>query len=414
MFDKLSFKIGMLFFVFILIIESILFFVLYVNLSNNRVDEVMESLLGRGNTHRDVLEDHFDQTTLKHVATMESASEFSVIITDKKGKVINSSNSIDKTMMDIATHFHNNDDIPAQGKVIKDDWERSKYIATDSPITIKGEHRGHVFMFIDSNYVKRTIGQLNNQFIIAAIMTVTITIITIFILSRFIAHPLIKMKKATEQISKGNHDVALNIRRNDELGGLAHSITKLATDLKELQRERNEFLASVSHELRTPLTYLKGYAEIINRKDITEEERSEYIKIIQEEAEELTGLVEHLFNLAKMDKNKFLIHPETVNLCSFLNQIVERIQPVLTEKGITCDVDCPGELEVFIDPERFQQVFINLLRNAKSHSKSGTIIKLNVSETKQNIVVKVIDQGEGIPEKDLPHIFDRLDRKIVV
>src|SRR5690625_7360875 len=101
MFNKLSFKIGLLFFVFILIIESILFFILYINLANDRIDEVMNSLLARGNTHRDVLEDHFDQPTLEHVGIMESASEFIVIITDEKGDIIISSDPVEDEMMDV-------------------------------------------------------------------------------------------------------------------------------------------------------------------------------------------------------------------------------------------------------------------------------------------------------------------------
>src|SRR5690625_5579521 len=96
MFNKLSFKIGLLFFVFILIIESILFFILYINLANDRIDEVMNSLLARGNTHRDVLEDHFDQPTLEHVGIMESASEFIVIITDETVAIIISSDPVEE------------------------------------------------------------------------------------------------------------------------------------------------------------------------------------------------------------------------------------------------------------------------------------------------------------------------------
>src|SRR5699024_3861252 len=99
MFNSLSFKIGFLFFVFILSIESLLFFVLYTNLANDRIDEVMGSLLARGNTHRDVLEEHFDQTTLEHVGLMESASEFTVVITDKKNDIIKSSNSVGDSML---------------------------------------------------------------------------------------------------------------------------------------------------------------------------------------------------------------------------------------------------------------------------------------------------------------------------
>lgn len=306
MFNKLSFKIGLLFFVFILIIESILFFILYINLANDRIDEVMNSLLARGNTHRDVLEDHFDQPTLEHVGIMESASEFIVIITDEKGDIIISSDPVEDEMMDVVDHT-NNDEIPTKGKIVEDRWNEGKYIATDSPITINGEHKGHVFMFANTNYVKRTVDQLSNQFMLASLITIALTIITIFILSRFIAQPLIKMKEATEQLSKGKHNVELHTDRKDELGELANSITRLSKDLKELKMARNEFLASISHELRTRLTYIKGYADIINRQDASENEIKEYADIIREETEQLTVLIKNLFDLAKIDQNNFLI-----------------------------------------------------------------------------------------------------------
>src|SRR5699024_8655872 len=395
MFNKLSFKIGLLFFVFILIIETFLFFILYANLANDRIEEVMNSLLARGNTHRDVLEDHFDQPTLEHVGIMESASEFIVIITDEYGDIIISSDPVEEDMMDVVNHI-NNDEIPTEGKIVDDQWNEGKYIATDSPITINGEHKGHVFMFAKTSYVIRAVDQLSNQFLIASLVTVVLTIVTIFILSRFIAHPLIKMKEATEQLSIGNHNVELHTERKDELVELANSITKLSKDLKGLKMARNEFIASVSHELRTPLTYINGYADIINRPDTSEEEVKEYIK--------------NLFQLAKIDQNYFLIRRERVELCGFLQNIVERIQPVLAEKKILLHVNCPNELIVFIDPERFQQVLVNILDNAKKHSDEGSKISIEVKQIHQHITITTIDEGEGIHEQDLPYIFDRLYR----
>lgn len=409
MVNKLSFKIGLLFFVFIFFIESFLFFILYTNLANDRIDEVMNSLLARGNTHRDVLEDHFDESTLQHVGIMESASEFIVVITNEKGDIIISSDPVEKEMMDVVDHT-NDDDIPTEGEIVEDRWKEGKYIATDSPITIDGQHKGHVFMFANTNYVKKTVDQLSRQFMLASLITIALTIITIFILSRFIAQPLIKMKEATEQLSKGKHNVALHTERTDELGELANSITKLAHDLKQLKMARNEFLASISHELRTPLTYIKGYADIINRPNTSKEEIDQYIKIIREETDQLTALVSNLFQLAKIDQNNFVIERENVNLCYFISKIVDRFQPVLAEKKIMLHVNCANELTAFIDPERFQQVFMNILHNAEKHSYEGGEIVIDVNETAKQITITITDEGEGIPEQDLPYIFDRLYR----
>ncbi|CEI82995.1 two-component sensor histidine kinase [Oceanobacillus oncorhynchi subsp. incaldanensis] len=409
MFNKLSFKIGLLFFVFILVIESFLFFILYTNLVNDRIDEVMNSLLARGNTHRDVLEDHFDQPTLEHVGIMESASEFIVIITNEKGEIIISSDPVKQEMINVVEHT-NDEEIPTEGKIVEDRWSEGNYIVTDSPITISGEHKGHVFMFADTSYVKRTVDQLSNQFLIISFITVLLTIMTIFILSRFITQPLIKMKEETEQLSKGRHNIALHTKRKDELGELANSITKLSQELKELKQARNEFLASVSHELRTPLTYIKGYADIINRQGTSEEQVKEYVEIIREETEQLTVLIKNLFELAKIDQNNFRIRRERVNLCELIQRIIERIRPALAEKKILLHVNCLDEIKAYIDPERFQQVLINILDNAKKHSKEGSKILIEVKQTDQYIIITTTDDGEGIPAQDLPYIFDRLYR----
>src|SRR5699024_1248382 len=405
MFNKLSFKIGLLFFVFILIIETFLFFILYANLANDRIDEVMNSLLARGNTHRDVLEDHFDQSTLEHVGIMESASEFIVIITDERGEVVISSDPVENDMMGVLQHA-NDDEIPTEGKIVDDQWNEGKYIATDSPITINGEHKGHVFMFAETSYVIRMVDQLSNQFLITSFITIVLTIVTKFILSMYITDHLLKIKESTEQLSKGNHNVALHTERQDELGELANSITTLSKDLKELKMARNEFLASVSHELRTPLTYIKGYADIINRQDTSAVEVKEYVEIIREETEQLTVLIKNLFQLAKIDQNNFLISREYVELCGFLENIVERMQPVLAENKLSIYLKCSDELIACIDPERFQQVLINILENAKRHSDEGAKILLEVQQTDQHIIITIIDEGQGIPTQDLPYIFE--------
>ncbi|WP_188207707.1 sensor histidine kinase [Alkalibacillus aidingensis] len=409
MYNQLSFKIGILFFVFILMIESILFFTLYTSLANQRVEEVLDDLLARGNTHRAALEDHFERRTLDHVELMESSSDLTVVITDETGDVLVHSNTIEEDMQAIidSTDYRH---ISIGGEVIEDGWTEVDHVATNSPIISNNEHVGHVFMFTHTNNIKKIVNQLGNHFLIASVITVMITVVTIFILSKLITKPIIRIKEATEQLSHGNHHVELSTARQDELGELADSITKLSKDLERLKNERHEFLASISHELRTPLTYIKGYADIVSRPNLSEEEREKYIQIIQEETKQLSALIKNLFDLAKVDQNEFVIKPKQINLKELIESLVKRVKPAYSEKDITLIVNCPKEIIVSVDPVRFQQVLLNVLDNARKHSHEGSEVIISAKQYREHIQIIIEDEGEGIPKEELPFLFDRLYR----
>ncbi|MFC3899724.1 sensor histidine kinase [Aliicoccus persicus] len=409
MFNKLALKIGLFFFLVILTIEIILFYILYTNLVNDRVEEVMGDLLARGNTHRDVLEENYTPSTMNHVAIMESESDFIVVITDENGEVITSSDPVESEMSSLIEHTDYGE-IPQSGAILESNWSEEKYVSTDSPITSNDTHSGHVFMFAESDSIERIIDHLSRQFLFVGLLTLLLTVITVFILSRVITRPILKMKKAAEQLSKGNHNVQLYTQRKDELGDLATSINRLSQDLERLKNERNEFLGSISHELRTPLTYMKGYTDIISRKNISMTDRDKYIKIIQEETEHLTDLIKNLFELARIDHNEFDIRKESVVYGDLIAIVLARIHPALKQKNIKLTFDCPENLIVMVDPARMQQVLLNILDNAIKYTPEERHITIVVSQNKNEILTTISDNGDGIPEKDVPFIFERLYR----
>lgn len=409
MLNRLALKIGLLFFVFIIIIETVLFLTLYFTFVDERVDEVMTNLLARGNTHSEVLEDSFEPATLNHVALMESASDFVVIITDAEGNELAHSDTIETEMRDLLAHT-DFEQMAQVGAIVEDRWNEKEFIAADSPITIGGEHRGHVFMFAETNHIKQMVNRLRNQFLVVGLIAVGLTVITIFLLSRLITMPLIRMKQATEQLSKGDNQVKLTIGRNDELGGLANAITTLSNDLDRLKNERNEFLASISHELRTPLTYIKGYADIASRPDATAEEKKEYMAIIREETAHLTGLIQQLFELAQLDHNKFTISKEYFSVDMLFQSVADLVRPAFEEKEISLSIVSDPDISAFIDPERIQQVLLNVLDNARKHSPEGTQVKLRGIQDDEKVIISIHDEGVGIPVEDVPFVFERLYR----
>ncbi|MEI4832189.1 HAMP domain-containing sensor histidine kinase [Bacillus sp. FJAT-53711] len=405
---RISVKFGFYFFICTFLIESILFLLLYYSLVNTRVQEEVKSLLTRGNNHRDVLEKYFDDQTISHVALMESEAETKVVITSKNGEILAKSSNVDYSM---EKHLHTKMSlVNKNGTVVEDHWKTSNYICTISPIQVGSDTKGYVYMFLGTDSIKQMIQRLTYQFIVIGAITFILTVITMFLLSKLLTNPLIKMKKATEKMSKGDLSVSLNINRNDEVGELAQSIQKLADDLNYLKKERGEFLASVAHELRTPLTYVRGYADILIKNQIPAQDQNHYLSIIKEEADHVTRLVQDLFELAKMEKHNFVIHTKQTNLYNLLKNILTKIQPAYTDKNIRIISSCPEDVVLLLDEQRFEQVILNLLNNAYSHSDINSKVFVTVTENKEIVKIRVKDEGEGIPEQDLSHIFERFYR----
>jgi signal transduction histidine kinase len=407
--NRISIKLGLLFLAFILLIEVGLFFYLYTGLAGIRISEELESLRLRGNSHREVLEKHHDSPTLSHVALMESEAKTDVIITDETGKVIEASTPLVKGAREAVEEWGGHS-LQYKGEIMQGDWRTKPYIATASPIKINNKTLGTVYMFENTKDIKDMIARLQHHFYIAGVISVLFSIITVFALSKFITIPLIKMKQATRKLSQGDFSVKLGAHSRDELGQLGTSIQTLANELQRLKQERNEFLSSISHELQTPLMYLKGYADVAKRPLNSEEERNKYLTIIQEEAQRLSQLVKDLFQLAQLDQHTFLIQKQNVKLYPYLHNIIQHFDLALKEKEIQLHFDCPQETELNIDPERFQQVVVNLLDNALKYSKSETEISVLVREQPKKVMITFKDQGIGIPPDDLPYVFDKLYR----
>ncbi|PBB06174.1 HAMP domain-containing sensor histidine kinase [Salimicrobium humidisoli] len=406
---KLSVKLGLLFFVLMLVIEIALFFILYITISNHRVSEVMEGLLARGAGHRDVLENNYDSTTLEHVVLMESEASTDVIITDENGNIKGRSSDEDvefqsSVVRDIAPVKVNED------RIIEEKWAELPYVATVSPIFVDGVHKGEVFMFSRSGTIRNTLNHLSEQFLLVMLLIGAVTLVVVFALSQIITRPLIRMQQVTEKLSAGKADRKLDERHNDELGSLAVSINSLSEDLERLKKDRNNFLSSIAHELRTPLTYVKGYAEVASRTGTSDEERVEYLAIIREEINHLTSLVQQLFQLAKMEENSFVIEPSVIELTPLLVDVRSQMQPLFEERQAGLSISSPEEVFIYGDAVRLKQVFYNLLNNSVFYGYESPQVEINVTVIRGEVHILVSDNGPGVPEETLPYLFERLYR----
>ena len=193
----------------------------------------------------------------------------------------------------------------------------------------------------------------------------------------------------------------------EEIRGHVAVLRDITASLRS-EKARREFLASVTHELRTPLHLIQGYLEAIQDDVIPKHQRGEYIDLVLDEAKRLARLVTDLQDINWLERGQIL-QRVSLDLEGFMSDIDQRFQGRAQELGVNLEIP-NGSGELFADPDRLLQVFINLLDNAMGHTPRGKTVRVLIMEEQNQVRLAVQDEGEGIPKEALPFIFDRFFR----
>ena len=188
-----------------------------------------------------------------------------------------------------------------------------------------------------------------------------------------------------------------------------HDITRQ----KKLEMMRTEFVANVSHELKTPVTVIKGFAEtLVEDGDIlSREERNRFLTKIRDNSERLHTLLQDLLLLSRLESTALVLHKEPIDLQAFLKDLASGWESSLEKKARVIVLEFDDTLgPVQADPLRLTQVITNLLDNVLRHARGFTEVRLGTRRDGERVVIYVSDNGAGIPEKDLPHVFERFYR----
>ncbi len=202
-----------------------------------------------------------------------------------------------------------------------------------------------------------------------------------------------------------------SFNNNDTIDGVVvviHDVTKQ----QELELSRREFVANVSHELRTPLTTIKSYTETLLDTPVGRDTEEKFLSVIESEADRMTRIVKDLLTLSQLDSTSNMpMGDEKINVTELLEKIVQNISINAENKNQTLTYKpISGTPEITGSRDRLEQVIINIISNAIKYTPEGGNIEVYSGALYNDVYIKVIDNGIGIPEENIPHIFERFYR----
>lgn len=268
---------------------------------------------------------------------------------------------------------------------------------------------GAIIMHTPINEIKDPLKKVYEIIWISAVLAIILSCIVIYWFSqRIIIKPLAQINSVAKKISKGEVEKRVDIKTDDEIGELAESFNYMADSLEKVEENRRQFISNVSHEIRSPITSIKGFIGGIIDGVIPKEKEKHYLSMAHEETKRLTRLVNDLLDLSALEAGKFSLIIDELDINEIIRLTVLKCETKIKDKKLKVDVRFDNDkLFVLGDRDRLIQVMTNLIDNAIKYTNEGGNIKISSKAKGKKVFITVFNDGQGIKEEDLKHIWER-------
>lgn len=246
------------------------------------------------------------------------------------------------------------------------------------------------------------------RYIIAA--SLLISVLTGSCLMAMIARRLLKpiqqLSSAMKEVARGNFDLSIEQKCDDEIGQLTQSFNKMAKELKGIEYLRKDFINSVSHEFKTPLASIQGFAKLLKNQPIPTKQSEDYTDIIIQESGRLSKLCTNILNLSKLENQQIVIRQSYFSLDEQIRRTIVLLEPEWSSKNLELLIELDTAI-YYGEMELTQQIWMNLLSNAIKFSPDDGIIRVELIQTEDDIEVSISDNGIGMSLDTQSRIFEK-------
>ncbi len=247
--------------------------------------------------------------------------------------------------------------------------------------------------------------------VVAGVVAAGFALVVAGLLSRTITRPLRELVGIARRFAKGEYRARVPVAGPSEVAELGGAFNDMAGEIERARGSEQSFLADISHELRTPLTSIQGFAQAIAEGEATGAAITPAAKIIQRESRRLMRMVEGLLQVARLQSGTQELASERIEPGTLLATARAALEPQANEAGVHfAFAESPDLPAVRGDPDRLAQLFLNLLDNAVKHSPKGGTVAVNAMRDDGHAVVRVRDQGSGLPQGAEKRLFRRFYR----
>lgn len=250
-----------------------------------------------------------------------------------------------------------------------------------------------------------TVSTLRLMLVYTSLILIAIAAVLSVIVSWIMARPAVQMSREAAKLAMGNYDVSFNGGGYREMSNLADTLNHASVELSRLDRMQKDLIANVSHDLRTPLTLISGYSEVM--RDIPGEMTPENMQIIIDETARLSSLVSDMLDVSRFMSGEQKLNIDEFSLTETVRETVGRYAKLREREGFVIDFEYDREVTVAADKIRILQVIYNLVNNAINYTGDDKRVVIRQAVSDGYCRIEVTDSGPGIPEEELPMIWER-------